>query len=342
VQLEFVGQCVDPACIDDGDWATDFPAVTGTLVTPLDCPPGATEAELTACRLAHSKKLSRQARELTAEVHEMFGMPVAQQAEHVLLYPVEASQQLRTMFPDGSLQPLEASPLPLPTGGRRALQSAGPGSQGDVTRVVRRALHAHVVVHATTLAGAQDVLCRAIAHNANASCCLLPGACPAGAPTQCHPLCKLALAEAPADCNAGWFEAWHRPLADLCAAHDLCVGDEALGCGDALSAGAPTAAGGPAGQHLCQRQLCAPPGQRVRLEFTAVDLAPGAFLLAFEGTTEEEELAQLTAGQGAPPGGIVAAGREMLVTLERPPGEDAAHASRLSARVVCEDVGGGH
>ena len=32
------------------------------------------------------------------------------------------------------------------------------------------------------------------------------------------------------------------------------------------------------------------------------------------------------------------------VTLERQPGEDAAHGhpSQLSARVVCEDVGGGH
>jgi hypothetical protein len=60
--------------------ATDFPAATGTLVSPLDCPPDAAEAELTTCRLAHAKELTRQARELTVEAHEMFGMPVAQQA----------------------------------------------------------------------------------------------------------------------------------------------------------------------------------------------------------------------------------------------------------------------
>jgi hypothetical protein len=64
--------------------ATDFPAATGTLITPLDCPPDATEAKLTTCRLAHSKELTRQARELTAEAHEMFGMPVAQQARRGL------------------------------------------------------------------------------------------------------------------------------------------------------------------------------------------------------------------------------------------------------------------
>ena len=31
----------------------------------------------------------------------------------MLLYPVEASQQLRTMFPDGTLQPLEVTATPL-------------------------------------------------------------------------------------------------------------------------------------------------------------------------------------------------------------------------------------
>jgi hypothetical protein len=64
------------------------------------------------------------------------------------------------------------------------------------TTRVPRVTHVHaprqVVVHAPTLAGARDVLCRAFAHNTNASCCLLPGACPAGAPAQCHDLCRLA------------------------------------------------------------------------------------------------------------------------------------------------------
>jgi hypothetical protein len=31
--------------------------------------------------------------------------------------------------------------------------------------------------------------------------------------------CRLALAEAPARCDGDWFEAWRRPLADLCAGH---------------------------------------------------------------------------------------------------------------------------
>jgi hypothetical protein len=58
------------------------------------------------------------------------------------------------------------------------------------------------------------------------------------------------------------------------------VAGEPLGCGDILSTGAA-----PSGQQLCQRQLRAPQGQRVRLEINAVDLAPGAFLLVFDGAT---------------------------------------------------------
>jgi hypothetical protein len=38
-------------------------------------------------------------------------------------------------------------------------------------------------------------------------------------------------------------------------------------------------------QQLCQRQLRAPEGQRVRLAIDTVDLAPGAFLLVFDGAT---------------------------------------------------------
>jgi hypothetical protein len=140
----------------------------------------------------------------------------------------------------------------------------------------------------------------------------------------------------------------------------------------------------------------------VRCERTRKGTRPVAPLA---GATQEAELGQLAAGQAAPPGGIAATGREMLVargarpgahppgptslskpfrgtfkisrrtlelllgdsasilcidaryagqtvgpdptprpqvTLERQPGEDAAHPSRLSAQVVCEDVGGGH
>ena len=42
-------------------------------------------------------------------------------------------------------------------------------------------------------------------------------------------------------CDDG-FEGWHRPLAELCAAHDICadIGTDALGCGDTLSAGPPS------------------------------------------------------------------------------------------------------
>ena len=43
--------------------------------------------------------------------------------------------------------------MPIPTsGGRRAVQSAGPASEGEAVGVVRRALTAQVVVHAPTLA----------------------------------------------------------------------------------------------------------------------------------------------------------------------------------------------
>jgi hypothetical protein len=66
--------------------------------------------------------------------------------------------------------------------------------------------------------------------------------------------------------------------------HDICARGEPLGCGDTLSAGA----GVPVGQQqqLCQRQLRAPKGQRVRLAIDAVNLAPGAFLLVFDGATQ--------------------------------------------------------
>ena len=56
------------------------------------------------------------------------------------------------MFPDGRLETMDFHALPpLPNGGRRALQSSGPGSEGEVVGVVRRALKARVVVHAPTM-----------------------------------------------------------------------------------------------------------------------------------------------------------------------------------------------
>ena len=130
----------------------------------------------------------------------------------------------------------------IPTsGGRRAVQSAGPASEGEAVGVVRRALTAQVVVHAPTLALARDLLCRSYRNNTAASCCLLPGACPAGAPEECTALCRLAVAATPAHCGGtdDGFEGWHRTLAELCAAHDICAdgGADALGCGDTLSAG---------------------------------------------------------------------------------------------------------
>ena len=111
MQLEFEGQCVDPACVDHGDWATDFPAATGTIVAPLDCTDEevAETAEmfgLAACRRRHSKTLTLQARELAAGARVMIGTQPVPPVEHVLLYPVEASAEVHTMFPDGSLQPV--------------------------------------------------------------------------------------------------------------------------------------------------------------------------------------------------------------------------------------------
>ena len=58
-----------------------------------------------------------------------------------------------------------------------------------------------------------------------------------------------------------------------------------------LAGGAATGDAGTAlGQQLCQRALRAPPGQRVRLELAGVAVAQGAFLFAFDGTTQEVEL----------------------------------------------------
>jgi hypothetical protein len=46
----------------------------------------------------------------------------------------------------------------IPTsGGRRAVQSASPASEGEAVGVVRRALTSQVVVHAPTLALARDL-----------------------------------------------------------------------------------------------------------------------------------------------------------------------------------------
>ena len=109
-----------------------------------------------------------------------------------------------------------------------------------------------------------------------------------------------------------------------------------------LAGGAATGdAGAALGQRLCQRALRAPPGQRVRLELGGVAVAQGAFLFAFDGTTQEVELAQLAAGQGPPPGGIAASGRDMLVTLQRTPAAGAAQPTTFTARVVCEPAAGG-
>ena len=107
-----------------------------------------------------------------------------------------------------------------------------------------------------------------------------------------------------------------------------------------LTGGAATGdAGAALGQRLCQRALRAPPEQRVRLELGGVAVAQGAFLFAFDGTTQEVELAQLATGQGPPPGGIAASGRDMLVTLQRSPA--AAQPTTFTARVVCEPAAGG-
>jgi hypothetical protein len=64
---------------------------------------------LAVCHRRHSKMLTLQARELAAGAHVMFGMRPMPQADHVLLYPVEASAQLHTMFSNGSLQLVQAS-----------------------------------------------------------------------------------------------------------------------------------------------------------------------------------------------------------------------------------------
>ena len=213
---------------------------------------------------------------------------------------------------------------------------------------MRRALTAQVVVHAPTLTMAHDLLCRSYRNNTAASCCFLPGACPVGAPDECTALCRLAVAAAPAHCgDDDNFEAWHKPLAELYAAHDICADEvEALGCGDTLSAGGAAASDGGAtnGQQLCQREVRASPGQRVRLEFTSVAVAPGAFLFAFDGTTQVVELQQIAGGQVPPPGGIAASGRGMLVTLLQPLAGAAGMApTTFMARVVCKPAAnGGH
>jgi hypothetical protein len=337
VQLSFVGQCVDPACVDNGDWATDFPAVTGTITTPLSCSPSLSETELATCRLEHAKGLSRRAQELAAQRHEMFDQPPLPHVDHVLLYPVEATAQLHTMFDDGRLEIVDM--VPSAGGVGRRLQHVGNTGSG-----VRRALalSARIVVHAATLPVAQDLHCRFYAQETNASCCLLPSACPGGAPVRCDPLCQLALdSESIAQCDAPWFEAWHQPLASLCEDAtpvdvDICrdtkAGAAGTDCGAVLSFGMADEARSP--QLLCQRILRAPAGQRVQLIFSALDLAPGDFVTAFDGATQDAVLVQLE-GQDLPNEHAISSSHEneMLVTMER--SSDKGVPSRFVAQIKC-------
>ena len=142
--------------------------------------------------------------------------------------------------------------------------------------------------------------------------------------------------------------AWHAPLVVLCAcvpltaaqlaptAVDVCdAAAQAPGCGGVLGFDAARAST----SDFCQMQLRAPPGQVVRLAFTAVDLGT-AFVSIFDGASQEEELVQLTAmdtlGRG-----VTSTQQGMLLTVQAP---DVAHAG-FTATVSCVDAGvasGGH
>jgi hypothetical protein len=104
VQLSYHGMCVDPSCVDHGGWATDFPAATGTITTPVPCE----TTDLDACQQTRSKQLVEQALEVDAQARTMFGEPALSLADnintHILLYPIEGTAQLHTMFDDGTLQ----------------------------------------------------------------------------------------------------------------------------------------------------------------------------------------------------------------------------------------------
>jgi hypothetical protein len=77
-------------------------------------------------------------------------------------------------------------------------------------------------------------------------------------------------------------------------------------------------------------------GQVVRLVFTAVDLGT-AFVGIFDGTSQAEELVQLT-GMDTLGRGVTSTQQGMLLTVQAP---DLTHAG-FTATVSCVDAGGGH
>lgn len=111
-ELRAEGQCTNPQCIDNGLWATQFPSAAGNLTSPLVCNAG---DDASACRHRHSRQLMVDTQEAEALEVAMFSSnsllqpgsapnaPVETRG-HVLLYNIESTQLMHTMFGDGYLE----------------------------------------------------------------------------------------------------------------------------------------------------------------------------------------------------------------------------------------------
>eukprot|EP01052_Picozoa_sp_SAG31_P026900 SAG31_NODE_2473_length_5638_cov_3.074134_2_plen_647_part_00 len=157
VELKFEGYCISPQCVDNGAWATEFPSTVGNITAPLLCNLGVDAAE---CRREHSKRLTDDTQEAEREAQQqaMFFEPEqtqpildpieTQDAErealqaamfsgsaHVLLYSIESTAIMHTMFDDGFIQSRPASEIPanetLPLPG--ASVNSAKGSVGNNT-----------------------------------------------------------------------------------------------------------------------------------------------------------------------------------------------------------------
>eukprot|EP01052_Picozoa_sp_SAG31_P003041 SAG31_NODE_113_length_24342_cov_5.194530_3_plen_1021_part_00 len=161
--------------------------------------------------------------------------------------------------------------------------------------VVGHAIESEVVVHAPTLASAQNNLCRVIARSTNASCCLLPSDCTSGVPMRCQQLCASAVnVPPPAHClSLDWFRSWHEELAALCAGSIPPV----FICGGTLPIDACNKTvvfdTRRSDANTCDAVISAPSNQVIRLTMddSSVGLQPSSTVHIFDGASMNDELA---------------------------------------------------
>ena len=86
---------------------------------------------------------------------------------------------------EGHRRSMQRSEDAMATGDMTAHGTLASGThQGPSAVVVGHAMQSEVVVHAPTLAAAQNVLCRAVARNTISSCCLSSADCNGGVPSR--------------------------------------------------------------------------------------------------------------------------------------------------------------